>query len=272
LTTDGKEPESVSPTDEPRLTCLSYPELARLIFGKIQEGVEPSERGRVFAKDFAETLFAAAGRRIEMTESGEAEISEPSQFFFEKYDEIERIRNSAIEETTEFIEWMFRYINSRLREEYDAEIEMSTIRDWARTWHKPEWRMDGNEFGVSFSAEPKFGKEMLPGLRPGIGIRVLENDNEASQRKVSDAISAFLQDDYEPDVFGEEMESFRDAFNRNLSRGSDWWPAWFRSEIEFEPEEKTPREWAETTIYPAIAEMWRGLAPAFDEFVRTQDR
>jgi hypothetical protein len=253
VTKHGLSPASVTQAD-PRVTPLSYEEIIGLIDTGLESEAEPSERGRVLAREFRNCMAQAMKRSFTLDKPT---FSDSTKLMFERHKDFKALRDVALEESSEFVHWISREAAKRLGQVLGNDMV------WHDTWEvktqtefiyrRPRWALAGVEFGIGFGTE-NLSDRLLPEVDMWFGVILPwpdKDENEPVRKSLSTALRGKLENKW----------PLRGAHASDIE-----WPVY--QSVKFSGAEggSDPYTWAEKFL-GNLVELATAYAPHLDEFV-----
>jgi hypothetical protein len=168
LTPRGKWPQSVLPSDD-RVVAMSYGQLAAILAEGPAESVDDA-RGSVFAKEFHNCILRLLKVRVDMTKPS---VSEVSKLLLANARLLHDIKESAKDESAEFIDWLYFEAERRLLPILGPEMVAHRMKDGILL-RLPEWKTGEIEFGISYAmrADPRRRLITQQPVDPWVGVAV----------------------------------------------------------------------------------------------------
>jgi hypothetical protein len=166
LTPLGLWPASVTPGDR-RVAAISYSQLAEIITSELNSLPAKAPRGLVLATEFRDCINRLLKVRSDMSIP---QVSESTRIVLANAKRLAEIQESALEEFSEFLDWLFISIEERLRAIIGPTLQRYQGKYVTLYW-QPSWRRGEIAYGfyIGFDLDPK--KRLFP-LRDGpwVGI------------------------------------------------------------------------------------------------------
>jgi hypothetical protein len=176
LTPDGRSPVSTPSGREDCVTAMSYLDLAGLIEKGLGEGKQSGERGRVFAREFVICIKRLLKIRFDMTKPV---VSEGTKLLIAHAKSLDNLRQRALEESGDYIEWMYSELERHVRPRLGRETMTHRWTD-SVLFRLPEWKTTEVVFGISFAMRSDPRKRLITEqpLDPWVGISVCQPDGK----------------------------------------------------------------------------------------------
>jgi len=155
---------------------MSYADLADVIGSGLNAGLEPDTRGNAFARELSACIKRLLKVRYDMSKPN---VSESTKIYLANAKRLFRIKELAVEESSQFIDWLYAETEQRLRPMLGTSNRLHKGQ-YVTLIHKSEWKHEGYIFGIYFGSNVNPAKKLFTEAREGpwAGIGVWRNDDE----------------------------------------------------------------------------------------------
>jgi hypothetical protein len=251
VTPSGRWPTSIQ--DDERVLPMSYGQLINCIDQGLEQGDEPTERGRALAREYQDWLKRTLNRS---TAVGRPTISAATKLLTEKHEHLDRLKAAACEEASEFVEYMVSQAEASLRQVLGPDMLTSDWPGWGiYVFRKPQWQNRTYEYGISYGADRNLGDFQMHEFRHYLSVRVQPLSRKHGDRNQK----AFA-------------EAIRQVIRPHLKEHDDGWNSWhaFWTDIPFKAQDNWDA-WANGVV-EKLAQLGRAVMPALDRFASQPGR
>lgn len=174
LSPHGRMPRSVDAHDE-RVAAVSYRDLVRMLDDGLNARREADDRGKIFAQEFRNCILRLLNVRYDMTKP---KISESTKIYLGNAERLAEIKSLAIDESAEFLQWMYSEAERRLRPLVGPDMVRHSGK-YVVLFRLPDWKHDDFIFGLEISTDYDPTKRLIsePGKGPWVGIGAWRTDD-----------------------------------------------------------------------------------------------
>jgi len=187
LSPRGRPPASIGANDR-RVVAISYRDLVALIDFGLSSNIEPTERGRMFALEFRNCVLRLLKVRYDMSQP---QISESTKIFLGNARRLAEIKAHAIEESAEFLQWMYSETERRLNPLLGPKMVVQRGK-YVVLFRLPEWRRGQVGFGFYFDMDIDPQKRLIsePRTGPWAGVGAWRIDDSLECQGCQEVVEA----------------------------------------------------------------------------------
>ena len=176
LSPKGLPPCSIADADE-RVKAIGYRKLSELVDAGLE--AEKDRRGLAFAAEFRDCILRLLKVRYEVTKPF---LSESTKISLGSAKRLAEIKEHALEESWDFLQWMYAEAESRLRKILGSEM-VAERGKYGVLFRLPTWRFGDLPFGFCFCMSSDAQQKLVAEHHDGPWVGVTVGDMDATAKR-----------------------------------------------------------------------------------------